>query len=397
MTLRDDFPILKREVNGYHLVYLDNAATTQKPQVVLDAMNDYYTSSNSNVHRGVHTLAGEATEGYEACRSRLKEWFNAERAVITSGTTEAINLVAHAWGRANLVAGDVIVLTEMEHHSDIVPWQMLANERGVELRYVPVLDDFTLDMDVYAASLEGAKLVCVVHTSNVLGVRNPLEEIIELAHKNGSLVLIDAAQGVPHERIDFKNSNADFMAFSAHKMCGPTGIGALLIDDEVFETLQPFMGGGDMIETVTVDGSTFQSNEHKFEAGTPRIAEAVGWCAAFDWMSKIDLPQEHHRLIKIARWVSEQLRSMGITVYGRHDDKDSAVVSFIHPKIHSEDLAHLFDARGIAVRTGHHCAQPLLNRLGVSGTVRASFYLYNTMDEAENFVEQLKLITERFG
>jgi len=360
-------------------------------------MNAYYMSSNSNVHRAVHTLAGEATEGYESCRTRLKEWFNADRAVITSGTTEAINLVAHAWGRANLTTGDAIVLTEMEHHSDIVPWQMLAEERGVELRYVPVLEDFTLDMEAYAASLDGAKLVCVVHTSNVLGVRNPLEEIIELAHGNGSLVLIDAAQGVPHERIDFKQSKADFMAFSAHKMCGPTGIGALLIDGDVFETMQPFMGGGDMIETVTVNGSTYQNNEHKFEAGTPRIAEAVGWCAAFDWLSKINLSEEHNRLIKIARWVSEQLRSMGISVYGRHDEKDSAVVSFLHPKIHSEDLAHLFDSRGIAVRTGHHCAQPLLHRLGISGTVRASFYLYNTMDEAKIFVEQLKLITERFG
>lgn len=397
MAIRDDFPILKREVNGFPLIYLDNAATTQKPQVVIDAMNEYYTSSNANVHRAVHTLAGEATEGYESCRNILKSWFNADRAVLTSGTTEAINLVAHAWGRANLTDGDVIVLTEMEHHSDIVPWQMLAEERNVELRYVPVMEDFTLDMDAYAASLEDAKLVCVVHTSNVLGVRNPLEEIIELAHSNDALVLVDAAQGVPHERINFKESGADFMAFSAHKMCGPTGIGALLIDADVFETMQPFMGGGDMIETVTITGSTYQTNEHKFEAGTPRIAEAIGWCAAFDWMATLDLKKEHKRLIGIARWVAEQLREMDIPVYGRHEAKDSAVVSFLHPSIHSEDLAHLFDSRGFAVRTGHHCAQPLLTRLGISGTVRASFYLYNTMDEAIQFIEQLKDITERFG
>ena len=397
MTLRDDFPILKREVNGFPLIYLDNAATTQKPQVVLDAMNDYYTSSNSNVHRAVHTLAGEATEGYESCRLKLKDWFDAERAVITSGTTEAINLVAHSWGRANLSDGDVIVLTEMEHHSDIVPWQMLAEERNIELRYIPVLEDFTLDMDVYAASLDGVKLVCVVHTSNVLGVRNPMEEIIELAHSKGALVLVDAAQGVPHERINFKELGADFMAFSAHKMCGPTGIGALLVDVDVFETMKPFMGGGDMIETVTITGSTYQTDEHKFEAGTPRIAEAVGWCAALDWMSDLDLEKEHQRLIGIGRWVAEQLREMGMSVYGRHDKNDSAVVSFIHPTIHSEDLAHLFDARGFAVRTGHHCAQPLLNRLGITNTVRASFYLYNTMREAELFIEQLKEITERFG
>ena len=386
VALRDDFPILKREVNGYPLIYLDNAATTQKPQVVLDAMNEYYTSSNSNVHRAVHTLAGEATEGYESCRSQLKEWFNAERAVITSGTTEAINLVAHAWGRANLSEGDAIVLTEMEHHSDIVPWQMLAEERGIELRYVPVLEDFTLDMEVYAASLENAKLVCVVHTSNVLGVRNPLEKITELAHSNGALVLIDAAQGVPHERIDFQGTGDYIMNMGGGDMMN-LGTGDYIMS----------MGGGDMIETVTINGSTYQTNEHKFEAGTPRIAEAIGWCAAFEWMSKLDLRKEHQRLIGIAQWVANELRSMGISVYGRHDAADSAVVSFLHPSIQSEDLAHLFDARGIAVRTGHHCAQPLLHRLGISGTVRASFYLYNTMDEAETFIEQLKYITERFG
>ena len=397
MALRDDFPILQRMVHGHPLVYLDNAATTQKPQVVLDAMNDYYTQSNANVHRAVHTLAGEATDGYEACRTRLKTWFNAERAILTSGTTEAINLVAHAWGRANLSKDDAIVLTEMEHHSDIVPWQMLAEERGIEIRYVPVLDDFTLDMDVYAASLEGAKLVCVVHTSNVLGVRNPLEDIIRLGHEAGAKVLIDAAQGVPHDRIDFEEFGADFMAFSAHKMCGPTGIGALLVRPEVFEEMEPFMGGGDMIETVTTEGSTYQTNEHKFEAGTPRIAEAIGWNAAFGWMESLDLKHEHKRMLEIARYTAVELRALGMTVYGRHDDNDSAVVSFLHPTLHSEDLAHLLDARGYAVRTGHHCAQPLLHRLGISSTVRASFYLYNTMDEAEQFIAQVKTILERFA
>lgn len=397
MALRDDFPILQRQVHGHPLVYLDNAATTQKPQVVIDAMNDYYTQSNANVHRAVHTLAGEATDGYEGCRTRLKTWFNAERAILTSGTTEAINLVAHAWGRAKLTKGDAIVLTEMEHHSDIVPWQMLAEERGVEIRYVPVLDDYSLDMEVYEASLEGAKLVCVVHTSNVLGVRNPLEKIIQLAHDVGAKVLIDAAQGVPHDRIDFAAFGPDFMAFSAHKMCGPTGIGALLVQPDVFEEMEPFMGGGDMIQTVTTEGSTYQTNEHKFEAGTPRIAEAIGWDAAFGWMEQLDLEQEHERLLEIARYTAKELRSLGMTVYGRHDDQDSAVVSFLHPSLHSEDLAHLLDAVGFAVRTGHHCAQPLLNRLGISSTVRASFYFYNTMDEAKSFVAQVKKILERFA
>jgi cysteine desulfurase/selenocysteine lyase len=397
MTLRSQFPILQRKVNGHPLVYLDNAATTQKPQIVLDAMNSYYSESNANVHRAVHTLAGEATEGYESCRTKLKQRYNASKAIITSGTTEAINLVAHAWGRANLVKGDAIVLTEMEHHSDIVPWQMLAEERDVELRYVPVTEHFTLDMDAFEHALDGAKLVCVVHTSNVLGVRNPLESIIAQSHKVGARVLIDAAQGVPHATVDFEAFGADFMAFSAHKMCGPTGIGALLVQPDVFEEMQPFMGGGDMIETVTTEGSTYQTNEHKFEAGTPRIAEAIGWTAALDWMESFDLDAEHKRLVNIARWVADELRSMGMSVYGRHAPEDAAVVSFLHPTINSEDMAHLLDARGFAVRTGHHCAQPLLNRLGISGTVRASFYVYNTREEAEGLVAELKEIVEKFA
>jgi len=395
--LRDQFPILQRKVNGYPLIYLDNAATTQKPQVVLDAMNDYYSKSNANVHRAVHTLAGEATEGYESCRSKLKQRYNADRAILTSGTTEAINLVAHAWGRAKLTSGDVIVLTEMEHHSDIVPWQMLAEERGVELRYVPVGQDFTLDMEAFDHALDGAALVCVVHTSNVLGVRNPLEEIIEKSQAVGARVLIDAAQGLPHSTVDFQAFGADFMAFSAHKMCGPTGIGALLVTQSAFDEMEPFMGGGDMIETVTIEGSTYQTNEHKFEAGTPRIAEAVGWTAALEWMESFDLDKEHSRLIAIASWVAEQLRGLGMSVYGRHGEQDAAVVSFLHPTINSEDMAHLLDARGFAVRTGHHCAQPLLHRLGISGTVRASFYVYNTREEAEAFVNELRSIVEKFA
>jgi cysteine desulfurase/selenocysteine lyase len=395
--LRDQFPILQRMVNGHPLVYLDNAATTQKPQVVLDAMNDYYSKSNANVHRAVHTLAGEATEGYESCRSKLKQRYNADRAILTSGTTEAINLVAHAWGRAKLTSGDVIVLTEMEHHSDIVPWQMLAEERGVELRYVPVSQDFTLDMEAFDHALDGAALVCVVHTSNVLGVRNPLEEIIEKSRAVGARVLIDAAQGLPHSTVDFQAFGADFMAFSAHKMCGPTGIGALLVTQSAFDEMEPFMGGGDMIETVTIEGSTYQTNEHKFEAGTPRIAEAVGWTAALEWMESFDLDKEHSRLIEIASWVAEQLRGLGMNVYGRHGEHDAAVVSFLHPTINSEDMAHLLDARGFAVRTGHHCAQPLLHRLGISGTVRASFYIYNTREEAEALVDELRGIVEKFA
>ena len=374
-------------------MYLDNAATTQKPACVIDAMSDYYSSSNANVHRAVHTLAGEATEGYEQCRKLLKSRYNCDFAVITSGTTEAINLAARAWGEFNLNDGDAIVLTEMEHHSDIVPWQMLAERIAVELRFVPV-EDGKLDMDALEVALEGAKLVCVVHTSNVLGVRNPVEEIIAMSKKVGARVLIDAAQAVPHEMIDFKELGADFLAFSAHKMCGPTGIGALLISNDAFSEMEPFMGGGDMIETVTLGGSTYQSNEHKFEAGTPRIAEGFGWAAALEWIASVDLESHHSRLLEIARRVSKQLSERGMTVYSRLNPRDAAVVSFTHATIHPEDFARLLDAQGIAVRTGHHCAQPLMDKLGVNGTIRASFYLYNDDSDAEIFLAGIDRVLE---
>ena len=391
--MKEDFPIFSREINGRALVYLDNAATTQKPACVIDAMSNYYSLSNANVHRAVHTLAGEATEGYEECRRLLKKRYNCDYAVITSGTTEAINLAARAWGEYNLNAGDAIVLTEMEHHSDIVPWQMLAERIAIELRFVPV-EEGELDMDALDVALEGAKLVCVVHTSNVLGVRNPVEEIISKSKKVGAKVLIDAAQAVPHEMIDFKELGADFLAFSAHKMCGPTGIGALLISDVAFAEMEPFMGGGDMIETVTLEGSTYQSNEHKFEAGTPRIAEGFGWAAALEWISGVDLQSHHSRLLKIARGVSKQLSERGMTVYSTLNPGDAAVVSFTHPTIHPEDFARLLDAQGIAVRTGHHCAQPLMDKLGVTGTIRASFYLYNDDSDAEIFLAGIDRVLE---
>ena len=392
-SMKQDFPIFSREVNGRPLVYLDNAATTQKPACVIDAMTEYYSQSNANVHRAVHTLAGEATEGYEACRKLLKQRFNSDFAVITSGTTEAINLAAHAWGEHNLQPGDVVVLTEMEHHSDIVPWQMLAERIAIELRFVPV-EDGQLDLDALEVALDGAKLVCVVHTSNVLGVRNPVEKIISMSKSVGARVLLDAAQAVPHETIDFKELGADFMAFSAHKMCGPTGIGALLISDEAFDEMHPFMGGGDMIQTVTLEGSTYQTNEHKFEAGTPRIAEGVGWAAALEWISEIDLESHHKRLLSIAKDVANQLEQKGMKVYSTLNPRDAAVVSFTHPTIHPEDFARLLDAQGIAVRTGHHCAQPLMEKLGVNGTIRASFYIYNDESDAEVFLSGIDRVLE---
>ncbi|MFL2981423.1 MAG: aminotransferase class V-fold PLP-dependent enzyme [Candidatus Poseidoniaceae archaeon] len=391
--MKQDFPIFSREINGRPLVYLDNAATTQKPSCVIDAMSNYYSSSNANVHRAVHTLAGEATEGYEECRKLLKSRYNCDYAVITSGTTEAINLAARAWGEYNLRAGDAVILTEMEHHSDIVPWQMLAERIAIELRFIPV-ENGQLDMEAFDVALEGAKLVCVVHTSNVLGIRNPVEQIIKKSKAVNAKVLIDAAQAVPHELIDFKELGADFLAFSAHKMCGPTGIGALLISNDAFSEMKPFMGGGDMIETVTLQGSTYQSNEHKFEAGTPRIAEGFGWAAALEWISKVDLESHHTRLLDIARDVSRQLKEKGMTVYSSLGPEDAAVVSFTHPTIHPEDFARLLDAQGIAVRTGHHCAQPLMERLGVNGTIRASFYLYNDESDASIFLSGIDRVLE---
>ena len=391
--MKQDFPIFSRKVNGRPLVYLDNAATTQKPACVIDAMTEYYSRSNANVHRAVHTLAGEATEGYEECRRLLKQRYNSDFVVITSGTTEAINLAAHAWGEHNLQPGDVVVLTEMEHHSDIVPWQMLAERISIELRFVPV-DDGQLDLDALEVALDGAKLVCVVHTSNVLGVRNPVEKIISMSKSVGARVLLDAAQAVPHETIDFKELGADFMAFSAHKMCGPTGIGALLISEEAFDEMHPFMGGGDMIQTVTLEGSTYQTNEHKFEAGTPRIAEGVGWAAALEWMSEIDLESHHKRLLSIAKDVANQLEKKGMKVYSTLNPRDAAVVSFTHPTIHPEDFARLLDAQGIAVRTGHHCAQPLMEKLGVNGTIRASFYIYNDESDADAFLSGIDRVLE---
>lgn len=399
---RIDFPILARTLpSGKPLIYLDNSATTQKPQQVINAMSEYYENSNSNVHRAAHTLASEATQSYEDSREKLRHWFSAQdsKVVFTSGTTEAINLVAHSWGRANLKRGDVVVLTEMEHHADIVPWQMLAKDKGIELRWVPFdLQTFELDMEAFDIAVEGASLVGVVHTSNVLGVRNPVEQMIASAHAAGARVLIDAAQAAPHDRIGFDELGADFLALSAHKMGGPTAIGALLIKEDAFEEMQPFMGGGDMIREVHFEYSTFQENEHRFEAGTPRIAEAIGWGAAIDWLAQWDTDSIHTHSLSLASYVAEELRSIaGMRVFGRQAQGDGAVVSFLHEKIHANDLGMMLDAKGFAVRTGHHCAQPLLRRFDIAATNRASFWLYNDQQEAEAFVKAVKDICLRLA
>jgi len=401
-SIRADFPILERVLpNGKKLVYFDNAATSQKPKCVIEAMTQYYEQYNSNAHRANHTLADEATAALENARLSISRYFGTSPAnlIYTSGATEAINLAAYGWARYNLERDDVIVVTEMEHHADIVPWQEMSKEKGIELRYVPIdTKTFTLDMDAFEVALEGAKLVCVVHTSNVLGVRNPVEDIIEKSHAVGARVLIDCAQGAPHERIFFDNLGADFVAISAHKMAGPTGIGCLLVKSEAMEQMGPFMTGGSMIRRVTTEGSVFQEGHAMFETGTPRIAEAIGWGAAVEWLSQFDMREVHSHIQDIASWTADQMLEIpGIRVFGDPSlPGSSGAVSFLHDSIQSQDLAFLLDEGGFAVRTGHHCAQPLMDALGVPSTNRASFWIYNTLDEAQAFVSHLRYVCERF-
>ena len=402
-SIRADFPILGRVLpNGKKLVYFDNAATSQKPKCVIEAMTQYYEQYNSNAHRANHTLADEATAALENARLSISRYFGTSptNLIYTSGATEAINLAAYGWARYNLERDDVIVVTEMEHHADIVPWQEMSKEKGIELRYVPIdTKTFTLDMDAFEVALDGAKLVCVVHTSNVLGVRNPVEEIIEKSHAVGARVLIDCAQGAPHERIFFDNLGADFVAISAHKMAGPTGIGCLLVKSDAMEQMGPFMTGGSMIRRVTTEGSVFQEGHAMFETGTPRIAEAIGWGAAVEWLSQFEMREVHAHIQDIASWTANQMLEIpGIRVFGDPSlPGSSGAVSFLHDSIQSQDLAFLLDEGGFAVRTGHHCAQPLMDALGVPSTNRASFWIYNTLDEAQAFVTHLRYVCERFA
>ena len=402
-AIRADFPILDRVLpNGKNLVYFDNAATSQKPQCVIDAMSNFYENYNSNAHRSNHTLADEASSALENARNQISSFFGAkpENMIYTSGATEAINLVSYGWAKNNLDNGDVIVITEMEHHADIVPWQELSKEKGVEVRYVPINNEtFMLDMEAFEIALEGAALVCVTHTSNVLGIRNPIEEIIRMSKKNNCKVLIDCAQGAPHEKINFEELGADFLAISAHKMAGPTGIGCLLTSNERIQEMGPFMTGGSMIKKVTIDGSTYKNGHEMFETGTPRIAEAIGWGAAVGWLEQFNMEDIHKHVHEIAAYAGkEMIKIPGIKIFGDPTNKDSSgAVSFLHETIQSQDLALLLDQGGYAVRTGHHCAQPLMDALGVPSTNRASFWIYNTQEEVEGFITHLKYICEKFA
>ena len=402
-AIRSDFPILAREVNGYPLAYLDNAATTQKPQAVLAAMDAYYRTTNANVHRGVYTMAEEATEQYEGARASVAALINApdtEQIIFTRNTTEAINLVALSWGRSNVRAGDLIVCTEMEHHSNLVPWQLLAAATGARLEYVPIDEAGRLRMDVLDTLLRsGPRLVTVTAISNVLGTINPVAEIIRRAHAAGALVLVDAAQSVPHQPVDVVALDADWLAFSSHKMLGPTGIGVLYGRRALLEEMPPVLGGGDMIRKVTLQGSTWNDLPWKFEAGTPAIAEAIGLGAAADYLRRVgmDRVQAHER--ELVGYALERLCAVpNVTVYGLFDPAEhGGAISFNVGDVHPHDVAAVLDGEGIAIRGGHHCAQPLMDRLDVPATSRASVALYTTREEIDRLIDGLATVKRIFG
>ena len=402
-ALREDFPILREQVNGKPLVYLDNAASTQKPRAVIEALSRYYEHDNANVHRGLHELASRATDAFDGARARVAAFFgiaDVAELIWTRGTTEAINLVAHAWGLNALRPGDEIVLTVLEHHSNLVPWQILAQRTGAKLRFLDIDEQGRLDLSTLDDVLtERTRLVSLGHVSNALGTVNPVRQIADRAHAAGALVLVDGAQSAPHLPVDLPELGCDFYAFSGHKMCGPTGMGGLWGRREVLETLQPFHGGGDMIDTVELESSTYAPLPNRLEAGTPHISGAVGLAAACDYLAGIgrDAILAHER--RLMAYTLERMAAVpGLTVYGPRDvEERSGVVSFTLGDVHPHDLATILDGEGIAIRAGHHCAQPLMRRLGVGSTARASFYLYNTVDDVDRLMDGLDRAATLFG
>jgi cysteine desulfurase/selenocysteine lyase len=401
--IRNDFPILDRETaSGRRVIYLDSTATSQKPLQVIEAMNEYYRRSNANIHRGVHTLAEEATAMYEGAREKIAKFINAASSreiIYTRNTTESINLVAYSWARANLKAGDLVILTEMEHHSNLVPWHMLQAERGIELDFIPVTDDGVLDLEAYRTLLARTpKLISFTHMSNVLGTINPAAEIIGMAHSAGAIVLVDGAQSVPHLTVDVQALDADFYAFSAHKMCGPTGIGVLYGKSVLLDAMPPFLGGGDMIKEVKLRSFRANSLPHKFEAGTPAIAEAVGFGAAVDYLKNIGMEGIAAHEHEITEYALDRLEEIpGVKVFGPSADKKGGVAAFTLEGVHPHDVAQILDQDGIAVRAGHHCAQPLHEKFGIPATSRASFYLYSTKEEVDILVNGIYKVKKMFG
>ena len=402
-TIRKDFPILSRTIYGkYPLIYLDNGATTQKPLCVLDAMREEYLNVNANVHRGVHYLSQQATDLHEAARERVRGFINAgstREIIFTRGTTESINLVASSFTEAYMHEGDEVIVSEMEHHSNIVPWQLQARRSGIKVRVIPMSDDGVLDLQAFEGLFnERTRLVSVTHVSNVLGTVNPVKDIVAIAHRHGVPCMIDGAQSAPHIRIDVKDLDCDFFAFSGHKMYGPTGIGVLYGKEEYLSAMPPYQGGGEMIGTVSFEKTTFADLPYKFEAGTPDYIATHGLAQAIDYMESIGMEniEKHER--ELTRYALEQMQTVpGMRIFGPLDaERRDAVISFLVGDIHHLDMGTLLDRLGIAVRTGHHCAEPLMHRLGINGTVRASFALYNTKEEVDSLVNGIKRVAAMF-
>jgi cysteine desulfurase/selenocysteine lyase len=402
-SVRADFPVLRREVRpGVPLVYLDSTATSQKPEVVIETMNEFYRWSNANIHRGIHTLAEESTYKYEQARLRIAEFIGCpdpRQVIFTRNTTESINLVAYTWGRANLESGDVVILTEMEHHSNLVPWQILAAEKNLRLEFIPVTTQGLLDLEIYQRLLElEPKLVAFTHMSNVLGTITPAQEIVRLAHQAGAIALVDGAQSVPHFKVNVEALDADFLAFSGHKMLGPTGIGVLYGRKQLLQSMPPFLGGGDMIKRVHL--RSFAPNElpYKFEAGTMPIAEAIGLGAAVDYLSEIGMDAIAAHEHELVAYALERLEEIpGVNVFGPSAEHKGGVASFTLSGIHPHDVSQILDTEGVAIRAGHHCAMPLHEKFNLPATARASFYLYNTQEEIDKLVSGIYKVKHIFG
>lgn len=399
--IREDFPVLHQMVNGKPLVYLDNAATTQKPQAVIDALVRYYSADNSNVHRGVHTLSQRATEDYDSGRSKARQFLNAasdEEIIFVKGTTDGINLVAHSYARQHLGEGDEIIISTMEHHSNIIPWQVLCQEKGAHLRVIPISDAGELLMDEYESLLSSrTKLVAITHVSNVLGTVNPIKQIVEMAHSQGVPVLVDGAQATPHMPVDVQKLGCDFYVFSGHKIYGPTGIGVLYGKVELLEAMPPYQLGSDMIKSVTFERTVYNDLPYKFEAGTPNIAGVIGMGAAIDYLTEIGMDRIDNYEHGLLEYGTECLSGIdGVKIVGNAPGKAS-VLSFVMDCAHPHDIGTILDTEGVAIRTGHHCAQPLMNRYGVPATARASLSFYNTRDEVDLLVKAIDRVIEVFS
>ncbi len=401
-TIIKDFPILEQQVNGKRLAYLDSTATSQKPKQVIDALSDYYERYNSNVHRGVHTLGSLATDGYEGARETVRRFIHAkyfEEIIFTRGTTAAINMIAHSYGDANVGEGDEIVVTQMEHHANLVPWQQLAKRQGATLKFIPMAEDGTITLEAVRETVsERTKIVAIAHVSNVLGTINDIKAIAEIAHEHGAIISVDGAQSVPHMKVDVQDLNVDFYSFSGHKMLGPTGIGVLYGKREHLNQMEPTEFGGDMIDFVDLYDSTWTDLPTKFEAGTPLIAQAIGLQAAIEYIESIGFDAIHEHEQALTTYAYEQMSQIeGIDIYGPSKDKRAGIITFNLKDVHPHDVATALDTEGVAVRAGHHCAQPLMKWLNVSSTARASFYIYNTKEDIDQLVEGLKQTKEFFS